>query len=484
MLFFGGLISCSAIKITSVSVQPPIEVKHDTVSQINAQIDRILDDTLLSPAFIGIKVVSLVNNKILYEKNSGKLFHPASNMKLLTTAVALSVLNEDFRFTTQVYTDGKIKDSILQGNLCVKGSGDPLLTTDDLDSLAKIIHELGIKKINGDLSGDVTLFDDEYWGSGWMWDDEPNPEEAFITPLTVNGNSVSVSVIPARSSGKRVTVELEPQTDFIELLNKCITSTDTLIPPLTVVRQKHENVIIIQGRISPKAPLQTFSFSVWKPELYFLHLLRDKLLGYGIELGGTIRLNTARENMRLASISHPLDSVIIRINKVSYNLAAENLLKTIAVVKRGFPGSAVNGLCVIKEYLSSIGIDTSSMILADGSGASFYNGISPDAIVKLLQKQYENKATFQRFIESLPIAGIDGTLKNRMKRSRAEGRVFAKTGTLSGSSCLSGYVRTRNENLLAFSIMCNHFPGDRAVLRNVQDKILELLADWSIEKQQ
>jgi len=478
MLFFGGLISCSAIKTTSVSPPPLMEVKRDTVSQISAQIDKILDDTLLSPAFIGIKVVSLNDGKTLYEKNSRKLFHPASNMKLFTTAIALNVLDKGFRFTTQIFSNGKIEDSVLQGDLFVKGSGDPLFTTEDLDSIVNVIHKNGINKINGDLVGDVSLFDDENWGYGWMWDDEPNPEEAFITPLTVNGNSVSVTVKPARSSGEPVTVELEPQTNFIEIRNAGITSTDTLIPPLTVVRQKHENVITIQGRVSPRTPPQIFSFSVWKPELFFLHLLKGKLAGSGVNFNGTIRLDTVKGNTKIAVLSHSLDSVIIRINKVSYNLATENLLKIIAAEKRGTPGSAVNGLCVIKEYLSNIGIDTASMILADGSGVSFYNCISPDAIVKLLQKQYENKAMFQRFIESLPIAGMDGTLKNRMKGSRAEGRVFAKTGTLNGSSCLSGYMKTQGGNFLAFSIMCNHFPGERAVLRNVQDKILELLADW------
>ncbi|HZY10312.1 MAG TPA: D-alanyl-D-alanine carboxypeptidase/D-alanyl-D-alanine-endopeptidase, partial [Bacteroidota bacterium] len=222
----------------------------------------------------------------------------------------------------------------------------------------------------------------------------------------------------------------------------------------------------------------TFSLSVWKPELYFLALLREKLLERGIKVKGNIKLDTLKGSSMLAEIVHPIDSVIHRINKISDNLAAENLLKIIAAETQSPPGTSLIGLRIVKEYLYGISIDTSKLILADGSGMSFYNVVSPDMLTQILQKQYEQKENFQRFLESLPISGVDGTLKNRMKQTRAEGNVKAKTGTITGVSALSGYVKTADDKLLAFSIMCNHHPAQISVLRDMQDKIMEILSNF------
>jgi D-alanyl-D-alanine carboxypeptidase/D-alanyl-D-alanine-endopeptidase (penicillin-binding protein 4) len=411
----------------------------------------------------------------LYEKNNHKLFHPASNMKLLTTATALDVIDSNFQFTTRVYSDGKIETGILKGNLYIKGSGDPLLTVDDLDSIARVVRKCGIQKIEGDLVGDVTYFDEEFWSPGWMWDDEPYISAPFITPLSVNGNSIELKVFSGVSIGDTVSIKLNPQTDFINIRNKAITSDDPSNPELTVKRIQHENIIVIEGGIIPSSSSQKYSFSVWQPELFFLHLFKNQLIKNGISFNGVIKLGQRPSNVELASYSHPLDSVVFRINKFSDNLAAENLLKTIAAVKCGTPGSTSNGLFIMKEYLSKKGIDTSDVVLADGSGESFYNYLSPDAIVTLLKKQFENKETFPRFIQSLSVAGVDGTLKNRIKGSFAEGRVYAKTGTLSGVSCLSGYAKTEEEKLVAFSILCNHFSGEQSILRDIQDKIIKAI---------
>jgi D-alanyl-D-alanine carboxypeptidase/D-alanyl-D-alanine-endopeptidase (penicillin-binding protein 4) len=448
-------------------------------AQLQSQIDGILDDSVFAPSLIGVKIVSLDDGKVLYSRNSNKLFHPASNMKLLTTSTAVSLLDKDFRFTTRIYADREARDSILSGNLYVKGCGDPLTTTADLDSVAVSIKQLGIREITGNLVGNVTYFDDIPWGAGWMWDDEPDAYAAFITPLTVNENAVHLTVRPGKANGDSLSFSVEPQTHYVPVTNYGVTSSDTTLPGLSPTRRKDDTTIIIRGHMKPGDPEQQFDISVWKPEMYFLDLLKTALNRNGVEVDGGVRVDTAIGKFRITEFSHPVDSVVHRINKMSDNLAAENLLKTLSAEKQGTPGSAAAGLNIVKEYLSRIGIDTTKMNLADGSGLSFYNLVSPDIIVQILRSQYSNPSTFKRFYESLPVGGVDGTLKNRMRTTHAQGNVHAKTGSISGVSTLSGYVRTADGRMLAFSFMANHFPGMITSLRNAQDTVMELLANFS-----
>src|ERR1041385_4654586 len=466
------LSACSSVRQSGnqISNDPP----SNPIQPLSSQIDSVLGDSLLSPAFIGIKIVSLDNGNIIYERNSKKLFHPASNMKLLTTATALHLLDKDFQFRTGLFMDSIVQKGVLNGNLYVKGMGDPLFKTEDIDSLAKSVRQRGIQEINGDIIGDVTYFDSLSWGAGWMWDDEPDADEAFITPLTVNGNAIQIIVAPGRSIGNPVNVSLEPNTEYVSVSNFGVTSSDTLIPPLTVTRNRGENHVIVRGRMLPLEKPKQFTLSVRQPEMYLLTLLKERLLAEGVSIKGKIAIDTVQSNLMVSEISHPIDSVISRCNKESDNIAAENLLKSMASEKLQPPGSAVNGLSLVREYLLNAGIDTSRVILFDGSGVSWYNAISPDEIVDVLQKEFNDKSTFRRFFESLPIAGVDGTLKNQMNGSAAEGKVHAKTGTLTGASGLSGYITTADNRLLAFSILGNHFPGKVSVLRKAQNKIMEL----------
>ena len=450
-------------------------------TRLQSQIDSILDDPIFAPTCVGIKIVSLADGKILHARNSNKLFHPASNMKLLTTSTAVATLPGDFTFTTGVFSDQEIENGVLRGNIYIKGCGDPLMSTNSFDSLATSLCNKGIKSITGNLVGDVTYFDDIPWGSGWMWDDEPEAYEASITPLTVNDNAIHISVKAGRNSGDSLRYSVDHVTRFVSVVNRGTTSSDTLLPSLTVSRLKNENTITIQGRMKPSDPEQQFDLSVWRPELFFLELLKEKLEEKGIVVHGTAVIDSVRGSRKMAEVTHSLDSVLSKINKPSNNLAAENLLKTLAAEKHGVPGSAVAGLAVVKQYLSSLGIDTTAITLADGSGLSFYNLVSPDAMVQILRRQYDRQSTFKRFYESLPVAGVDGTLKNRMRHTRAEGNVHAKTGSISGVSTLSGYVTTADGKMLAFSIMANHFPGNATPLRNAQDKIMELLANYSTQ---
>jgi len=465
------LFACTSHRTTKQSPST------NTVDRFQSRMDSILDDSAFAHSFIGFKVVALKDGKTLYSRNGDKLFHPASNMKLLTTAAAILHLDRNFKFVTKVLADRKIDRGTLRGNLYIKGSGDPKMSTSDLDSLAKAIQSFGITTIAGNLVGDITYFDTLSWGQGWMLDDETEAYEAAITPLTVNDNAIRVTVSPGKEIGEFLRFSVEPMTKVITLVNLGITSPDSSIPTLTVTRRRGENTVVIRGRMNPNEEEQHIDLSVWKPEVFFLELLREKLLDHGIRVQGKCIIDSVRGRIRVAEVSHTIDSVLRRINKQSDNLAAENLLKTLAAESRGTPGSAVAGLSIVKSSLSMMEIDTTAIVLADGSGLSFYNSVSPDILVRVLEEEYRDKSNFERFYESLPVAGIDGTLKARMRHTRAEANVHAKTGSLTGVSALSGYVTSADGQLLAFSMIGNHFPGSMASLRAAQDRIMELLAD-------
>ncbi|HEY6192148.1 MAG TPA: D-alanyl-D-alanine carboxypeptidase/D-alanyl-D-alanine-endopeptidase [Bacteroidota bacterium] len=471
-----GLILSSCSSVPPAREEPPVPVKLPPARTLQSQLDALLGDTLLAPCLIGVEIRSLENGKTLYRHNTGNLFHPASNMKLLTTAVALRLLGPGYKFRTSVLSPSPIHNGILAGDLVIRGSGDPLLRSSDLDSLASLVRECGIDSITGNLVGDVSYFDTLSWGAGWMWDDEPDADEAFFTPLTVNSNAIEVLVRPGRRSGEPAGFTLEPPTATLRVRNSSITSPDTLIPPLQVTRRRGDNTILVEGRIEPHSAEAHFDLSVWKPEFHFLELFREKLSEHGVSLRGPVRIDIGAGGVQLAEFSHPIDSVLHQINKLSDNLGAENLLKTMAAEESHEAGSSAHGLSIMKSALATMGIDTAKMILADGSGVSWYNAISPAAIVQLLKSVYEDRDRFERYYESLPVGGVDGTLKNRMKGTPASGNVHAKTGSLTGASSLSGYVTSADGKLLAFSILCNHFPGRISILREVQDKIVELLA--------
>ncbi len=465
------------------SISKPVAEQLIGESISTSKIDSLLNNKLLDAASVGIKVVNLTKNETVFEKNSNKLFRPASNMKLITTGAAIELLPADFHFKTELITDGDIVDSILYGNLYLKGYGDPLLRIGDLDSLINYLITKNIKRINGNLIGDVSYFDDNYWGKGWMWDDEPEPFAAFITPLTINGNSVKIFVSPVAKIGEKVKVKIEPATEYVHIINSGITSAinDTAIEKLSVSRNREErnNVITVSGYIPPDSKEKEFTVSVWKPELFTLQLLRNKLEQSNIKIEGRVLIDTISRGKPVAAIRRPIDSVLTEINKNSNNLATENLLKTLSAEISKTRGNSEASISLVNKFLSSIEIDTNKIVIADGSGVSRYNLLSPNAVVKLLSYYHRNQK-YNRLYSTLSTAGVDGTLKNRFQTGNVKNNFRGKTGTHSDALSLSGYLRNSNNDTLAFSIFFNNvLPDFNTKLkdyRDIQDAIVEVLA--------
>ncbi|HEY4612059.1 MAG TPA: D-alanyl-D-alanine carboxypeptidase/D-alanyl-D-alanine-endopeptidase, partial [Bacteroidota bacterium] len=238
--------------------------------------------------------------------------------------------------------------------------------------------------------------------------------------------------------------------------------------------------ITVEGQMLAGGEPEEYILSVWKPELYTAHLLKESFERKGLVVGGEAHVGAApHEAKEIAQHTWGFDSVVVNLNKISDNLSAENTLKTLGALKRGLPGTARNGIYETKQFLSQFGIDTTKFLMVDGSGVSHYNLLSAEMLVQLLTGMERRPDLFPLFYESLPIAGVDGTLKSRMKGTPAEQNLRAKTGSISGVSSLSGYVRTQDGELLAFSILMQNFIGGNRPYREAQDAIGALLAGFS-----
>jgi len=441
-----------------------------------AQIEAVLRDTIFNRVFTGAHVVSLKSGKVIFHQNAGKLFRPASTLKLFTTAAAIKLLGTNFQLRTECTVDSA-SGGVVDGSLYVKGYGDPLLTTAHLDSLARMVVAAGIREIRGDIVGDVAYFDDIFWGRGWMWDDDPGPLWPYITPLAVNGNTISISIAPGLSEGLPVNVLLDPPTRYVTVVNNGITTFDTIGRTLKISRLWKErlNTITVDGALHPYASSLTVRFNVWKPELYALEVFSERLIANGIAVQGGVRTGKAEGGYHVGSLQHSLDSVILAVNKDSYNLGAEVLLKILAAEARKLPGSADTGIVIVKQFLSSLGIDTAAVVMVDGSGVSRYNLVSPGVLTRLLTSAYRDPDLFPPFWNSLPIGGVDGTLKTRFVNSVARGNVRAKTGGHSDAAALAGYVITTRKDTLAFSVMFNHYSSTSELYRKALDRIVEIL---------
>ena len=449
------------------------------LDQFRHRVDSILSDSIFAATKCGIEIVSLDNGEVLYERDAKTLLRPASNMKLLTTAAALETLGKNYLFRTALYSDSLTSDSVVHGNIYLKGSGDPDFTSAQLAGLVSALKGRNVSRINGNIVGDATYFDDQRWGAGWMWDDEPEGFAAYNSPLTINRNCVEVRVEPGRAIGDTLLVSIEPITRYVSLQNNGTTTADTIVSTLVVTRKYKErlNVVTVAGGFPRRATPEIDHITVWSPEMYFLTLAKEELARQGIAFEGRLVLDTIPHRAFLVSEHlQPIDSVLVFLNKMSDNLSAENVLRVLGVVRYGQPGSSEHGISVVKGFLYSLGIDTTKFSMVDGSGVSYYDLLTPDLLVHLLTGMHARKKSFDLFYETLPNAGVDGLLVTRMRGTSAQNNLHAKTGTLRGASTLTGYVRTADGELLAFSMMMQNYLGSGEPYRKAQDAIGVLMA--------
>ena len=458
-------------------------IAQSNIIKLHDDLFQIINGEFFDQCQVAISVYDLTEDESLFNNNTKLLFHPASNMKLLTTASAITNLDSEYQFSTSLYHTGVIEGDTLYGDIYIVGGLDPEFTTEDLDSLVQVVKSLDIKFITENIYADVSIKDSIFWGKGWMWDDEPDPGAPHLSALNINDNSIKVfvegSIIDSQAN-----IILTPNTEYVIIDNRTKTVSATVPNDFSIDRDwlNRNNTIIVEGKVRRGEFIDSSEhkekLSLLEPEKYFLSLFIEHLAEKDILIGGRIDVNKLPANaVFLSNIGRSIDSVIVNVNKKSDNLSAEMLLYTLALIDSGAPATSENGIETIKELVDAIGLDPDDYSFADGSGVSRYNLVSAELLIELLKFMYKQHG-FDRYYNSLSIAGLDGTLKKRMIGSDAEGRVYAKTGTLSGVSTLSGFVTTMDDHLLAFSILMQNFVEKTKVARAIQDSICNVLVNY------
>ncbi|MCK5503892.1 MAG: D-alanyl-D-alanine carboxypeptidase/D-alanyl-D-alanine-endopeptidase, partial [Thermodesulfovibrionia bacterium] len=445
---------------------------------IVSDIDLLLTDKFFSTAQIAVDIYDLSGKEIVFRKNNKQLLHPASNMKILTSAAGLYFLGPDYEFTTGIWYTGELDDSVLVGDLYYAGGFDPDFTIKDMDSLSGEIAGLGIKNITGSIIGDISLMDSLFWGSGWMWDDDPTTNFPYMTPLVINDAAVMIEYMPGEEGAPAI-IKTTPESDYFEIENNSVTISDTT-QKFKITREwiDRSDRIIIERNIDTSATLDTIRLNLVNSTEYFLTMAKESLIRNGVEVIGGIKVSVLPEDsQKLVTHSRAYREVIVNLNKESDNLSAEMTLRALSKNKSNKPASADGGMELIDSLISIAGLNPQTYRLVDGSGVSHYNLVTAELLTDLLKYFYFDKPELYTILKnSFPISGIDGTLKTRMENSEAYSRVYAKTGTLSGVSCLSGYINSESGTEYVFSIMLQNFVGSADEARNIQDRICNILS--------
>ncbi|OGU98058.1 MAG: D-alanyl-D-alanine carboxypeptidase/D-alanyl-D-alanine-endopeptidase [Ignavibacteria bacterium RIFOXYB2_FULL_36_7] len=454
-------------------------------SSIQEKLDKILSNSFFESTLAAVDVYDLTGKEIIYQKNNRYLLHPASNMKILTSAAGLVFLGPDFNFETTFYYKGDIDDGVLDGNLYVVGGFDPAFSIQDLDYFIDAIDSLGIKKIKGNIFADVSRMDTMYWGEGWMWDDDPSTDSPYLSSLNINYNSVEVFLL-GTEPGRKAQIILNPYSKYFNVYNEAVTVSPDEDNSYSITRDwmNKKNTVVAKGKVKKGRMItgdeEPQSLNVFRPDLYFLTLFKETLQRKGIKVEGkSDNFWLPYDAIYLRTISRPFAEIIIPLDKKSINLIAEMVLYALAEKYYGKPATAKNGIKVINNFISLIGMSPEKYNLVDGSGLSHYNLVSAELILEVLKYMYYSEpGLYKVLVESFPIAGVDGTLAKRMNGTSAENNVKAKTGTITGVSALSGYITSQSGRLIAFSILIENFARGTSTARNFQDEICKILVEY------
>ena len=463
-----------------------------SLTELREQIDDAANDPNFANAYWGIMIKSLKSGETIYKRNADKLMMPASDMKLFTTATALLLLGSDYRYNTKIYLDGTIEKTKIKGDLIIRGSGDPTISsrffegksTKVFEDFADTLIKKGIKRITGNIIGDDNAFDQVGLGKGWSWDYESSWFSAPSGALSFNDNSVDIFIKPSVENMPAL-ISIEPDTKYVTIINKVITVADTTAEEINIIRNRGTNIITVFGKIHKHNKGITEFASINDPTLYTVSVLKEVLEQKGITVDGyATDLNDESKEVFYDDLlviydhkSVPLRNIVKEINKNSNNFYAEQLLKTLGLELYNF-GSIDNGVKGCRDIFNVMGINPDNMVIADGSGLSRLNLVTPKQIVNLLSYMYKSDE-FSTFYNSLPVAGTDGTLANRMKKTSAENNVHAKPGYNTGVTSLSGYVRTLSGEPLAFSLIVNNYLVPSNLANYIQDMICQRLANFS-----
>jgi D-alanyl-D-alanine carboxypeptidase/D-alanyl-D-alanine-endopeptidase (penicillin-binding protein 4) len=484
------------------------------------RIAAVLSQPDLASGFLGIEVMSASDGRVLYSQNADKLFTPASNTKLFTTAAALALVGPDYKFRTTVEATGEVdRRGRLSGDLVLVGRGDPNLSGRELpydqrtqrserplaalEQLADTLAQEGLKVVDGDVVADDSYFAFERYGEGWSQDDLMWGDGAPVSALTLNDNVLFVSILPAERIGEPAFVSLNPFADYYRIDNRIITTAAGTARKFFLNREPGGMVLSLWGNLPLDDKGASEALAIEEPAQFAAQVFRAMLEKRGIAVYGKDRtrhtelasLTTFSANaiapshggdapaphaatapLVLASYnSRPLSDDVRVINKVSQNLHAEILLRLIGR-ERGSSGSVAGGLEAMQGLLTQAGVPGEQYSFHDGSGLSRLNLVSPHAVVLLL-RYASSQPWGELYRDSLPVAGTDGSLADRLKNLPPRVRVSAKTGSLTGVKALSGYATTAAGETIVFSILSNNFNLPSKRVTDTIDHLVEAMVN-------
>jgi len=450
---------------------------------LGAQVDAIANRPEFSRSRWGILIQPLSSTTTLYSRDAQKYFIPASNAKLLTTAAALQKLGADFRIKTSVYSGEN-------GSLYVAGRGDPSIAEAQLKSLAQQLKQRGISQVN-QLIGDDSYFQGSAVNPNWEWEDAQAGYGAPINSLIFNQNAIDLLLSPqALGQPLKVTFAEPKLANQWQLQNNSVTVAQNESEFIEIGREFDRPIIRVSGQLKVGAEPESAYVAVVNPANNFLQYFQQALAAEGIPVKQALVASASRNlNQELATVeSPPLAELVRETNRVSNNLYAEVLLRLLGKVTDKMPlpqtltgkmpvpqeDTGEMGLKELKTVLTQLGVNPNSYRLADGSGLSRHNLITPEALVQTLRLMANSPAA-SIYRQSLPIPGEKGTLKNRFNVTPSRVNLQAKTGTMSGVSALSGYIEVPNYEPLVFSIIVNQSDLSTAKMRSATDEIVLLL---------
>jgi len=469
-----------------------------TRAELRHAIDSMVAQPKFSNAHWGILIVDPERGDTLYSHNAGKLFMPASNQKLVTGSVALTLLGPDYQFRTAYVARGPVEGGVLRGDLVVIGRGDPSMSDHMRGDVMQVLravpdslraHE--IRYVSGRLLRAGDAFPDAWHGFGWAWDDFDFAYSAGVDELFFNEGMFQVTLRGSQREGGRASTAVRPDIGYPSLRAMVTTvrrpdsaqaadgsSRAPRLRPPSASMDSATNVVTITGEIYPSDSL-TIDVAYRDPGLAYLYAIRKALEDQALTVEGGIDSRASRDSAaQLDTLfvmkSPPLREILPALEKPSQNQIAEILFKTLGLERTGV-GTADSGRAVIERQLAAWGVTPTSFAVRDGSGLSRHDYIAPDAIVRVLDVMRKSPS-FAVFRDALPLAGVDGTIANRMRGTSAAGNVHAKTGFVDKARSLSGYVTTANGRVLIFSLLCNNWTTTSREVDQVADAIAVRLA--------
>ncbi len=441
-------------------------------STLNERINNILSK-VPKGTIAAVEIIDAETGQSIYENEATTHVIPASNAKLFSTATALSIMGLNYEFETQLLTnDRNLADNVINGNIYIKGFGNSLFTDKDLDDFVDQLKKLNITQITGDVIGDDSIWDKDYFRESWIEGESANVSVSAVSALVFNRNILTINISGAAKVKNKAIVNLGDDNNYIKVINSCTTVKRKGSPKAVLNFRDNKIILEVSGSIKRNSHT-SINVRISNPPLYIASVFYSRLLKAGISVKGIPKEGITEVNSSIITkATTPILDIVNLVNKRSDNFLAECLFKSIGAYKTLKQGNAFYSTQAINQFIQEQDIYSEDVEIVDGSGISRSNNVTVKTMAQLLYNIFKNKQIFSAFKNSLAISGIEGTLRRRMKNG-FEGKFYGKTGTLRGVSSLSGYYEPEEGKYYVVSMVFLFSKKDHEFYKDLQDKIIE-----------